>query len=188
MRKGVPYIQLSHRSFILPIWSSCMTMYALVATYNYSQVCMAILCGYIVDQLQPVIATCLCCLYSYTQLHSSTHAYISQLYSNNVTSLLLWLQLTYSLIWLPSLPSMLPSLLYTATLLCLPSLYYNSLQLYVAQSAQPTQSAQSTYVACLWYCLLCLLIAVYLVWSTWLATLLCLSILLIFLQPCIPTQ
>ena len=27
MCKGIPYSQLSHRSFTLPIWSSCMTMY-----------------------------------------------------------------------------------------------------------------------------------------------------------------
>ena len=39
-------------------------------------------------------------------------------------------KLTYSLLWLPSLPSVLPSRLYTATLLCLPSLHYKSV--YVA--------------------------------------------------------
>ena len=35
----------------------------------------------------------------------------------------------YSLLWLPSLPSVLLSLLYAATLLCLPNLHYNSLAL-----------------------------------------------------------
>ena len=60
---------------------------------------------------------------------------------------------TYSLLWLPSLPSVLPSLLHTATLLYMStySLHYNSPALccfvYVA------------YLAYLCYCLLCLPIA-----------------------------
>ena len=67
---------------------------------------------------------------------------------------------TYSLLWLPvvyygytySLPSVLPSLLYTATLLCLPGLHYNCLC--VAWSALPMLlSALHTYscIPCLVY-------------------------------------
>ena len=65
---------------------------------------------------------------------------------------------TCSLQWQPavysghtySLPLVLPSLLYTVTLLCL---LYNSCLVC------------TTYLACLCYCLLCLPLAVYLVWS-----------------------
>ena len=57
--------------------------------------------------------------------------------SDNASSLLLWLYANLqSTMATYSLPSVLPSLLYTATVVCLPSLYYNSL--YVAWSVLPS--------------------------------------------------